>query len=92
MAASVKYVAIMAIGFNPGETMTYAERKTRGLLDNDQPYTVRWTNFDYNDAGQFVTLADALTRAKKACFEATIMHGGTIVGSWSPIGGFREYR
>jgi len=62
---------------------------------------VRWTNHDYFSQDCFADLATALTYAKSKGFEATFYSGpagrnpykvaGTLIGSWSIIGGFRAY-
>lgn len=61
------------------------------------PFYRLWlTNFNYYIDGQFARQEDAVAAAKSKGFEAAIhlTHGGgtQVVGSWSPIGGFRPFR
>lgn len=54
-------------------------------------FTVYLINFGYSLQDRFSTLEAAREAGKKAGFEFTVNHAGSVVGSWSPIGGWRSF-
>ncbi len=60
------------------------------------PYRLWLTNFHYYVDGDFSSLDEAVAAAKTKGFEVAIHFkdggGTTVVGSWSPIGGLRNFR
>lgn len=65
-------------------------------MTRQTPFYRLWlTNFHYYIDSQFASLDEAVAAAKTKGFEVAIhlTHGGGIqvVGSWGPIGGFRNF-
>jgi hypothetical protein len=55
-------------------------------------FRVFYTNFGYWAEQSFPTEEAAVAHGKKAGFEFSVWYGsGTIVRTWSPIGGGRQY-
>lgn len=59
-----------------------------------ETYSVMLTNFGVVICSHCTTIAAALEEAVEAGFESTIISSvdGQLVGSWSPIGGYRPLR
>lgn len=53
-------------------------------------FTVYLVNFQRVIA-QLETLADAIAECRRAGFEARVDQDGVIVGTWSPIAGWRRW-
>lgn len=50
------------------------------------------TNHEYFLSGEFATLDAAMVKARQTCFQVAFHQDGEVIGSWCPIGGFRDYR
>lgn len=55
-------------------------------------FRVHVTNFQYYVDGLFDTMDCAVEAAQSTGFDTTIHKSGELVGSWSPISGFKLFR
>jgi len=53
-------------------------------------FTIHFTNFGYSHQDSFNTLEAAVAKAKQCGFEATILQGERLIGSWTIFQGYRS--
>lgn len=57
----------------------------------DSTWTVRSINFDWHEPAPASSYDDAIRVAKARGWEASILQGGKLVASWSPLYGVRVH-